>query len=171
MSSSPSASLAAVPIHFLSGLADVRTIVRPGAGETTIAYRFQADEFAQLESLSADVDTTGAGAAVQVEATLADQAGVVVARARTGAALDTGLQGQATFAPGLPDTSTFPATASTQQIQTALWEGTLPEQATVTVEALDAGAVVTELRILTWELGEPSGHVPRAPAVGMALVA
>jgi hypothetical protein len=171
VSSGPSSTLAAVPVHFRSGLADVRTIVRPGSGATSIGYQFSSDEFAQLESLSADVDTTAAGASVQVEATLADQAGVVVARSRTGAALDTGLQGQATFAPGLSDTSTFPATASTQQIQTALWEGTLPEQAIVTVEALDAGAIVTELRILTWELGEPSGHVPRVPATGLALVA
>lgn len=170
MSSAAPSTLAAVPVHFLSGRADVRTIVSHRLVGSGVGYVFSPDEIVQLEALSADVDTSGAGGPSPVEAILSDQTDAIVARVRTGSALDPGLTGQVTFAPGLPDSSTFPAPPFVDQIQTALWEGELPEQATITVQAIDPGAVVTELRLLVWTLGEPTGRVPFAGYTRSAVV-
>lgn len=170
MSSGPASSLAAVPVHFQSGLAEARPIIIPGNGGADLAYSFAADQFVQLQAISVDVDTSGAGGSVAVEVALADPSGVRIAAVRTGAGLDPGLVGQVTFAANLPDSSTFPAPALVQQIQAALWEATLPEQALLTVAALDAGALITEMRVFTYALGQPTGRVPFAGYARTAVV-
>src|SRR5437773_899612 len=90
----------------------------PGNGTGTLSYTIPGSGL-DVESVYADVDTSGAGGAVTAELTITDQSGVVIARKVQNTTIDAGIAGSATWALQLDDdclpgaSGTFPQTVLT----------------------------------------------------------
>jgi hypothetical protein len=158
---SPGALSWPFPWEFRSGPAGSRTILLASQGGTAISYAVAGGDSLGIESLSVDVDATLSINDVLVEAELADQSGALLARVRTGKEITAGFVGQVTFAPALPDSSTFTVPFPATQIQTGLWDVEAEPFSTLTVTALDVDARITGGRILAFNVGGPSGEVSK----------
>jgi hypothetical protein len=156
---SPGALSWPFPWEFRSGPAGSRTIQLASQGGNAISYTVSGDDSLGIEALSFDVDSTVPLNDVFVRAELADQSGALLARVVTGLGLSAGFVGQVTFAPNLPDSSTFRVAYPITQVQTGLWDVEAEPDSTLTGTALDVDARVTGGRILAFNVGGPSGEV------------
>lgn len=128
-----------------------RAIVVPNDPTGRGVYTLSGLDFLEVVSVSATVDTSGAGAATAVAYELWDQSGIRFAINQTGATLATGLQGEVTFASYLPDSSTFPTPISPDFIQSGMPIILLSPGTQIVVRATDPGAIVTQARIWAWD--------------------
>lgn len=136
------------PNDFYSSLAPANVIIVPANGTASVVYVTSMGEELEIQSVSADLDCQLSGSDVAVECNLLDASGLLLAKVRTGAAITAGQFGQVTFAPELADSSTFPPPPSVSEIQTGLWTANPSDGQQVQVTALEAAAIVTQVRIL-----------------------
>lgn len=136
------------PNDFDSGLTPASVILVSATGTPTVAYTTRQGEDLTVQSISADVDTQASAADVPVQCDLLDPSGVLLARVRTGSGITAGQLGQVTFAPELPDSSTFPVPVPLVELQTGLWVADPSDGQQIVITALEPAAIVTQARIL-----------------------
>jgi hypothetical protein len=133
-------------------------IVQGGTGNA-LTYNLPQTQMLHVEAISADVDCSAAGADSVCDAIYRDNAGLLIARARSSQSLVAGSVYTVTFAPNLPDSQTllnfFPGTVVT----TGLPDTILPGGGSIRVQVQDAAANVTQVRLWVDDVEDGSGEL------------
>ena len=152
---------------FQSGRYSLLVILVPQSGTVPISYQTRPEDELTLAAISVTVDTTMAGGPVQLDCNLLDASGLLLASVRTGEGLAAGQpSAEATFAPNLPDSSTFTNPPPVTSVQTGLWEIAAGDSQTIQVSSPDPMVLFLEMRISVSVLGPMSGYVEIPPPTG-----
>lgn len=133
-----------------------RLIVRNGT-TSSVTYRLSGDELLHVESVSADVDATGAGGAFSADVAFLDPSGFLIARSRSSASLGIAPVWEVTLAPDLPDTQELNNAGLSSVITSGLADTVVPPNGSIVVSVTDAGAIVTQARLWVDTVSDVTG--------------
>lgn len=123
----------------------------------SVAYTLSGTEMLRVESVSADVDTTGAAADSFGDVIYRDASAFLIARSRSSASLFQGSAWIMTWAPQLPDTFVLGNQGLVPVATTGLADTLVPPGGTITVTASDAGAKITQARLWVDNVSDMTG--------------
>lgn len=118
-----------------------------GGTANALSHTLTGSERLHVEAISADIDTAGAGGDSAIDAVFTDQSGLLIGRSRSSTTFPAGQVMELTFAPDLPDTAEVGNTGLGQKQTTGLIDTVLPPQSKITVQGVDPGVLITQLRI------------------------